>query len=568
MMMKANSCCTATIAPQIYGMIDANAYHICPATWPVPLAYVHIDAVDDRELVHFIDRNAAMDKLMSVDGKQVRYMMTAEMGGFLVKLNSAMYNTERTHTPEDYKKLAQIREEIKELLNGRNRASIKNKEELRQLNDLEKKEQRLKAAMTDIYRKDIPSLVIAPTMDMEFAHIGGYDGEFIYQQNEDTGKYFYKKYGQYPVYLSNDDELMFQTWSCQISNMVAAVEFNPYRLLPLFSYDPRRYRLSEHEKGKKGLGTWKEPFKRIAGHSDSHEDVKKVWLGFCMNPALGFRPFDEFCEHLPRFYKECEENNIPILAHCAPGGITTHDAGYYSDNVNERTKKNKERHEMILQERLSTCENDDLCSNRYYGKEPVVIGNEYMRLNDFYMDYGHPKNWVPVLEYFPDLRLCLSGFGGNSEWQFVGSSDKNAPAPTREWIQCIVKLTAKYKNVYADIAGLNIYDEKIRYGFLKMLYLIQDKENTEFAHLKHKLIFGSGWYLTSLTGVSGGGTGVDGKNIRHSYSNYCHEFKNLFYAADKGGNGELWKHVSLTNPWHFYALCEDKINKIHDESLK
>jgi len=566
-MMKANSCCTATIAPHVYGMIDANAYHNCLAAWPVPLAYVHIDAADDREPVHFIDRNAAMQKLTSVDGKSIRHMMTAEMGNFIVKLNSAMYNTERTHTPEDYKKLAQIREEIKELLNGRDRASIKSKEELRQLNDLEKEEQSLKAAMTDIYRKDILSLIIAPTMDMEFAHIGGYDGEFIYQQNEETGKYFYKRCEQDPVYLSDDDELIFQTWERQISDMVAAVEFNPYRLLPLFSYDPRRYRLSEHEEGKRGLGTWKEPFKYIAGHGDSHEDVKKVWLGFCMNPTLGFRPFDEFCEHLPRFYKECEENNIPILAHCAPGGITAYDAQYYPCNLGERVDKHKTRHEMILNEGLSSCKNDGFCSYGYYGEESV-LDDKCRGLNNFYMHYGHPRNWIPVLEYFPNLRLCLSGFGGDSEWRLADWYNNDIPLPTRQWIRCIIKLTKYYKNVYADISGLNIYDEKTRYGLLKMLYLIQDEENTEFAHLKHKLIFGSGWYLTSLTNVSGGGTGVDGEDIRHSYSNYCHEFKNLFCAADQEGEGKLWKHVSLINPLNFYALSKDKIGKIDNVLLK
>jgi hypothetical protein len=35
--------------------------------------------------------------------------------------------------------------------------------------------------MVDIYRKDVSSQIIAPTMDMEFAHIGGYEGEVIYQ---------------------------------------------------------------------------------------------------------------------------------------------------------------------------------------------------------------------------------------------------------------------------------------------------------------------------------------------------------------------------------------------------
>lgn len=339
--------------------------------------------------------------------------------------------------------------------------------------------------------------------------------------------------------------------------------FNPYRLLPLFSYDPRRYRLSGGANGEKGLGTWKEPFARIIGHGDSAEGISKIWIGFCMNPSLGFRPFDEFCEHLPVFYKECEEHNIPILAYCVPGGITTHEAAYYPDRSSERMNRSKDRHKIIFEKGLSSCKDEELCSARYAGMESVVDDTD---LDNFYMNYGHPRNWIPALEYFPNLRLCLAGLGGNSEWRLANWSCNGTPLPSRLWIRCIIKLTAKYKNVYADISGLNIYDETIKNGFLKMLYLIQDDENDEFKHLKHKLIFGSGGYLTYLTDVSDGGKSVDGLNtVRHTYSNYCREVKKVFDMADKGGNGEFWKYVSLINPLNFYAISENTINKIHDE---
>jgi len=548
------------------GVIDANAYHCNVATWPIPLTYVYIDNTNEDTPVHFIDREKARDALASVDGTNISHRPIADMGNLLVKLNSRMYN-EKMAPNQDFKndldELTQIWDDIKKLLNGRKRERIKDKDERRQLEDLERKEKKLRAAKTDVYRKDIPSLLIVPTMDMELAHIGGYDGEFIYQQDENTGKVFYKKYGQSRVYLDDDDALMFQTWARQISDVEAAAIANPLRLFPLFSYDPRRYRLSGKDNGQKGWGTWKEPFARIVGHGDHDDNVKKIWLGFCMNPNLGFRPFDEFCEHLPRFYKECEKNNIPILAHCAPGGITTHDAVYYSDDLNERIDKNEDRCKLISEEGLSSCQDNDLCSYMYYGEENV-INNSYDGLDYFYMNYGHPRNWIPVLEYFPDLRLCLTGFGGSSEWQLADWSSKDTSLPTREWIIVIIQLTAKYKNVFVDISGLNIYDEIIRNRFLKLLDLIQN--NDDFKHLKYKLIFGSDWYLTHLTDVSDGGKSVDGRNtIRHSYSNYCREFRNLFDIADKGGKGEFWEHVSLINPWYFYSLSENKIHKIHNE---
>jgi hypothetical protein len=226
-------------------------------------------------------------------------------------------------------------EEIKGLLNGRRRESITNRKERERLDDLEKREKKLMAGRY-FNRKDIPSLVIAPTMDMEFAHFDGYDGKRIYQEDKATNKVFYKKYWQ-PVYLDDDTVLMFKNWNRQVSDVEAAAVSNPLRLFPLFSYDPRRYRLpNENAPGDKWCAAWDKPFARIVGCDDSDAKVKKIWLGFCMNPSLGFRPFDEYCEHFPRFYKKCADNDIPILAHCTPGGFVAYDVDCYQDELSMR----------------------------------------------------------------------------------------------------------------------------------------------------------------------------------------------------------------------------------------
>jgi hypothetical protein len=268
------------------------------------------------------------------------------------------------------------------------------------------------------------------------------------------------------------------------------------------------------------------------------------------------------------FYKKCEDNNIPILAHCAPEGIVAHGAEskkYREFNVNmlnARLNKSKERGKKY-------------CTNHYSGKERAIDNNH---LDYFYKNYGHPRNWIPVLEHCPKLRLCLAGFGGNGEWQDHewrnekmskwakakrGELEEIASLPS-QWIRCIIKLTAKYENVYADISGLNIGNPTIRDGVMKMLRLIQDNFE-EFGHLKHKLIFGSGWYLTE-----------------HNYIGYCHNNKKFFREVEAKVNDELervakgktdnkiepwklWEYVSLINPWKFYVLDKtDRIKEIHD----
>jgi hypothetical protein len=172
------------------------------------------------------------------------------------------------------------------------------------------------------------------------------------------------------------------------------------------------------------------------------------------------------------------------------------------------------------------------------------------------MNYGHPRNWIPVLKHWPEFRLCLAGFGGNREWlhmtmQTWAAEIENNQLPDRDWVKYTIKLTRWYKNVYIDISGLNIYDPLIRLTLLKMLYLIQSGQE-DFKHLRYKLMFGYGWYLTHM---------IDMDN--NDYGKYYNEFKALFNYVDN--TGKLWELVSFINPWCFYRLSDEKINKVYDE---
>jgi len=392
----------------------------------------------------------------------------------------------------------------------------------------------------------IKSLVVASTLNMWLAHIMGYEQVQPNGENKPT-----------------------QGWHKQIDETVKTVLAHPLQLFPLFSYDPRQYNYS----------TWNSPFKYVVGYNKSN--TQGIWLGFCMNPLLGFRPFDEFCERISQFYEECAKKDIPILAHCATEGITTFEAMKYRsfdvDNDGIKGKAsyyNKGRVEQCMLYRKR--DNKEMfCSNNYRGTDDVTVVNKDSDLSHFLMNYGHPRNWIPVLEHCRDpkpetdtkttpenkpkeLRLCLAGFGGNYEWGHEDMSEwngQNLASLPREWIRCIIKLTAKYPNVYADISGLDISEGgTVRKGLEKMLMLIL-QEHTDFKHLKYKLIFGSGWYL-----------------IEQDYSKYCDEFKSLFCVATgendpyKAKRMELWERISLINPWKFYGF--DKNVKALHENLK
>jgi hypothetical protein len=562
----------STRARPILGMIDANAYHGSLNTWPLPLLYAQFggDGGEKKEVIK---------KIMATilpDGIKLQEFQIAEMGGLLTKLNTYMYKNNNHDTAYDeYKKRSKDLSDIKKEKDRLQRSMDGKKkipdelegEDKAKWNELDKKEQGIKKKMSS---DAIPSLIIVQTMDMEFAHIDGYKGKPVYHQNS-SKEIVYKKRTiingqmvQSDVVLTSDEKLLFQNWDRQIEDTEVAVIKNPLRLFPLFSYDPRRYRCpigynsnQRYEQplpefvGGEGCGPWIEPFEYIVGHDRASSEIKKVWIGFEMNPLLGFRPFDEFCDYLPEFYKECVDKKIPIRAHCAVDGVITYDAKFYksfdNDKFVERIYKSRKRHQQM---ELPKTQNA-LCSHVCRGLESVDKDPD---LDYFYMNYGHPRNWIPVLEHYPDLHLCLGGFGGNSEWShntMVKWSHTVLPPvwtiddicislPPREWISIIIKLTRKYPNVYTDISGLNIFNDDIRLGLEKMLKLIKIGHGY-FKHLKHKLIFGSGWYLTHLIG---------GLSVSKKYDAYCKQFKSMV-SDDK-----LWEHISLINPWRCYALSE------------
>ncbi|MDR2694505.1 MAG: hypothetical protein LBB74_09880 [Chitinispirillales bacterium] len=482
---------SSTAYHEIHGMIDGNAHYNGNNTWPASVKYCVVEANEHKHYKCNDKKRPILEKAMkSVDGKGIYECSTRDMGNIIVELNTNMYNTKMR-----------------------------------------------KRGYGDPDTKNIPSLIIAPTMDMEFAQ---------YYGAKNTERSFPLKVNR--RWWGEGEEIG------QVEEMETSAVTNPLRLFPLFSYDPRRFwRCSpppawrQNRFSSADRDVWEYPFSHIVGHDGETSDG--IWLGFCMNPFLGFRPFDELCEHLPMFYKECDDRNIPILAHCSPDGFIALNARYYNDfDVNvcfDRVKKS------------IRSGGEALCSIDYCGREPVVYND--IDMDHFYRNYGHPRNWIPVLKHCQNLRLCLAHFGGNSEWgrdpmnEWAGinaQKAKNAKLPpVREWIRCVIKLTKYYKNVYADISGLDINNGNIRANLRGMLRVICERE--DFKHLKHKLIFGSNWYLISAN------------KTYKKYSDYCDGFKGLFEEIGERGK-ELWEYVSLFNPWNFYGLSAAKLKAVRD----
>jgi predicted TIM-barrel fold metal-dependent hydrolase len=210
----------------------------------------------------------------------------------------------------------------------------------------------------------------------------------------------------------------------------------PERILPFVSIDPNN----------------PEAFQLFSDAFDSEKDFK-FW-GVKIYPCLGYLPSHPV---LMKIFKICEECNIPIITH--------------GSSVATKPKYKK---------------------SHIYGLEldrdgKIVPVDKYVKLrtkNDWKF-FNDPKNWIPVLEAYPNLRLDLAHFGGDEFLKF-GTLQRN-------WVVDIIDmlLSGKYPNLYTDFS-YTLYDSR-KYIKLKQLLLDNPK-------ILDRVLFGTDFFMILLEG--------------------------------------------------------------------
>jgi hypothetical protein len=374
---------------------------------------------------------------------------------------------------------------------------------------------------SELYKNsDLYSLLVIQMMDMEYAHITGFNGQTIYHDDKTPWYYYERRNGKDPenngkkVVLPGENQKTFAKWEKQYLQTTDALKLNPLRLIAMYHYEPRRWNYPKSEKlaGNYQKGPWDYPFKEIAT-----SEKPGLFIGFKIYPPLGYKPLDERLPYLHDtqkdadcFYARCEREGIPILTHCSPGGMLTHEREFYI---------------------------------QYDGKEPRPETDEPMPAATkkqlftpetyFLRNYVHPRAWREVLIRYPKLKLCLAHFGGD-EWKHGLKSD---------WITEIIALTKEYTNVYTDLSCWDLDDGKETFT-----QVLSDKQ---YSHLKDKILFGTDWYMTLL--VLGG----------KSYKKFCEEFYEFFLEIPDGK--ELWQRFTFINPFTFYGFFDKNMGTQTDK---
>ena len=165
--------------------------------------------------------------------------------------------------------------------------------------------------------------------------------------------------------------------------------------------------------------------------------------GVKIYPKLGFRPDHPVL--MQEVYPFCVDRNIPVMTHCSRGGVY---------------------HKGWLQ----------------YRQDEVT----------------EPQAYEGILRAFPDLRLCLAHFGGDSDWISLlehGFDPDDPHARDKNWVSVIDRMLSSgdFPNLYTDIS-YTIFKFNNHISLLRM-YMQNPK-------VRDKVLFGSDFYMTRQKALS------------------------------------------------------------------
>ena len=175
--------------------------------------------------------------------------------------------------------------------------------------------------------------------------------------------------------------------------------------------------------------------------------------GLKLYPPTGYHPFDQ---RLWDLYAYAEEKGLPVMTHCSrPASVQ-----YRGDPTPDM--------------RIDPVNGGTLDQPRF----------ELLTL------FTDPDAYIPLLERYPRLRVCLAHFGGAGDWkQFIRApAQAGASRETMSWLSKILPMirAGTYPNLWTDIAYTLFADDDYVY-LLKAL--LSDPP------VAGRVLFGSDFYV-------------------------------------------------------------------------
>lgn len=258
--------------------------------------------------------------------------------------------------------------------------------------------------------------------------------------------------------------------------------YYPNNFFPFLGIDPR------HKSGM-DLVNWSKAYFETGLQANGM--VFPFFSGIKLYPALGFFAFDP---RLNDLYAYAETNQLPVITH-----VTRVGSQYIGTKISELIPAQPA---MLLpdnpSEAVLTAQETIYTRIRIYREqkwlEDSKIGN-----NDKACDlFSHPENYVPILEKFPKLKICLAHMGGSNE---IVDNSKDDPDlqqirrfDSQLWCDRIRDMMVRYPNLYTDISyTLSDLDRpEVLTAILK--FMRTEDDNGQI--LAKRVLFGTDFFMT------------------------------------------------------------------------
>ncbi|MEM6423176.1 MAG: amidohydrolase family protein, partial [Pseudomonadota bacterium] len=195
-----------------------------------------------------------------------------------------------------------------------------------------------------------------------------------------------------------------------------------------------------------------EPRRGAAAMQELRRCVEELGFhGVKLYPPLGYLPTHELL--MEQVYPYCIERNIPVMSHCSQGGVA--EKGSSQATHDER---------------------------------------------------ANPHAFIPVLERFPDLRVCLAHFGGDAAWNdflgphAIGKVRSPAEQDENNWLHRLLDMLRaevdgqpKYPGLYTDISYTAF---RFRQNLPALDVFLSDDRVAD------KVLFGSDYFMTETEETS------------------------------------------------------------------
>ncbi|WP_300664178.1 amidohydrolase family protein, partial [Fluviicola sp.] len=272
------------------------------------------------------------------------------------------------------------------------------------------------------------------------------------------------------------------TFESQLEAVKDIKRYYPNNFFPFLGIDPR------HKSGM-DLVNWSKAYFETGLQANGM--VFPFFSGIKLYPALGFFAFDP---RLNDLYAYAEANQLPLITH-----VTRVGSQYIGTKISELIPAQPA---MLLpdnpSEAVLTAQETIYTRIRIYREqkwlEDSKIGN-----NDKACDlFSHPENYVPILEKFPELKICLAHMGGSNE---IVDNSKDDPDlqqirrfDSQLWCDRIRDMMVRYPNLYTDISyTLGDLDKpEVLAAILKFMRTEDDRGEI----LAKRVLFGTDFFMT------------------------------------------------------------------------